>query len=118
MEQRIIDANALRERLLVLRCNITDVQCISDIFDICLTEVSNAPTINTYTEEEVQEIRRKVARQFISNKRPKGEWEDMSWFYHKPMYKCTRCNQIFEIGYYSYCPQCGSDMRGKTYEND
>lgn len=52
MEQRPIDANALRERLLVLRCNITDVQCISDIFDICLTEVSNAPTVNTVSIEK------------------------------------------------------------------
>lgn len=46
MEQRPIDANALSERLLVLRCNITNVQCISDIFDICITEVSNAPTVS------------------------------------------------------------------------
>lgn len=57
MEQRPIDANALRERLLVLRNmdswyitgnrDITNVQCISNIFDICLTEVSNAPTVST-----------------------------------------------------------------------
>lgn len=45
--------------------------------------------------------------------RPHGEWEDMSWFYHTPMYKCTRCNQILEIGYYKYCPYCGANMRGK-----
>lgn len=46
-EIRLIDANALRERLLVLRSNIANVQCISNIFDICLTEVSNAPTVST-----------------------------------------------------------------------
>ena len=56
-EVRWIDANALRERLLTLRNmdswyingkrDIANDQCISDIFDICLTEVSNAPTVNT-----------------------------------------------------------------------
>lgn len=43
---RPIDADALRKRLLVLRHNATNIQCTSDIFDICLTEVSNAPTID------------------------------------------------------------------------
>lgn len=46
-EVRLIDANALRERLLVLRCNINNVWCTSDIFDICLTEIRNASTVNT-----------------------------------------------------------------------
>lgn len=51
---RAIDADALRERLLVLRVNITNVQSISDIFDICLTEVSNAPTIPQDTIKDVK----------------------------------------------------------------
>lgn len=110
-EQRLIDANALRGRLLVLRSNITNVQCISDIFDICLTEVSNAPTINTYTEEEVQEIRRKVARQFISNKRPKGEWKSIGYGFF-----CSICHNYHENS--NFCPECGADMRGKENETD
>lgn len=60
MEQRLIDANALRERLLVLRNmdswyitgkrDIANDRCISDIFDICLTEVNNAPTVEPNNE--------------------------------------------------------------------
>ena len=124
VEQRVIDANALRERLLVLRCNIADVQCISDIFDICLTEVSNAPTINTYTEEEVQEIRRKVARQFIINKRPQGAWivvnQDNEGIHE---IKCPFCqyskgsdfSSILTVTFERlppFCEKCGSELGG------
>ena len=94
---KLIDADALRERLLVLRCNITNVQCISDIFDICLTEVSNAPTVP---------------------ERQKGEWKRhdewvhgiyVGGFYHV---NCPNENGYYSKWTYNFCPNCGADMRG------
>ena len=41
--------------------------------ELAIEPYINAPTVKTYTEEEVQEIREEVAKQFINNERPKGE---------------------------------------------
>lgn len=105
--QRLIDANALRERLLVLRCNITNVQCISDIFDICLTEVSNAPTVNTVSIEKqyfIKGFKEGCEHGKKCYERPQGEWVRLS----SRLYKCKNCGYISDVKY-PFC-HCGADM--------
>lgn len=119
MEQRMIDANALRERLLVLRCNITNVQSISAIFDICITEVSNAPTVNTISIEKQYFIKGfKEGCEYGKKcyERPQGEWIKWNFKTFGAMgdweYKCSNCEKVYG-GEYNFCPNCGADMRVK-----
>lgn len=105
-EVRLVDANALRERLLVIRNSITNVQCISDIFDICLTEVSNAPTVEGYKNVIVGGMNNPynagymdgIRQAYKELERPQGEWID----YDNTFYKCPECGYLLE----KCCPQC------------
>lgn len=99
---RLIDADALKERLLVLRGNITNVQCISDIFDICLTEVSNAQTIPQTIVTEFKGCDN------CELERPRGEWN----YIQSDMCICPFCGAYPHKDYKNFCPNCGADMRG------
>jgi len=117
MEQRPIDANALRERLLVLRYNITniksgpDIQCIKDIFDICLTEVSNAPTVEVKTIADciiAYGDGHETAKRLYE--RPQGEWEEYACSDERG---CSLCGYMSRFYFEQhFCPNCGAKMKG------
>ena len=115
-EQRLIDANALRERLLVLRNmdswyingnrDVENAQCIKNIFDICLTEVSNAPTIDKgydfgYADGHGE------GYELGKNSRPQGKWRDG----YGGEYLCTNCFAHSE-SLTPFCRHCGAKMKG------
>ena len=126
---RLIDANALRERLLVLRCNINNntVNCVSDIFDICLTEVSNAPVVETYTKDDMTKGYLKGYNACKDmNKRPQGAWiitaEDNEGIHR---IQCPFCGYEKGSDFIDYitvtfertppfCENCGAGLRGKA----
>ena len=99
--------------------------------------IDNTPTVKAYTEEEVQEIREEVAKEFKDiidnaptveepykdlyidlgyeqgyergkNERPHGEWIN-----HEEGYNiCPLCKYKTAFSY-NFCPNCGADMRGE-----
>ena len=54
------------------------------------------------------------AQKAISAERPRGEWIDENGTYYA---NCSKCGYQMdthqERGYFRYCPNCGSDMRGE-----
>lgn len=120
-EVRLIDAVALRERLLVLRSNITNIQYIPDIFDICLTEVSNAPTVNTVSIEKQYFIKGfKEGCEYGKKcyERPQGEWVevgDNQPYSKDKLYGCSKCRfgsyLLSDTKNMNFCSNCGAAIR-------
>lgn len=86
--------------------------------------IDNAPTVNISQGEWAKGFHEgfKVGSMLADafNERPQGEWIIDGHHIH-----CSRCNEYIcntdregnKIPD-NFCPNCGSDMRGKTYEND
>lgn len=82
--------------------------------DDVLKLIDTAPTVEAYTEEEVQEIREEVAKEFIANsKRPKGDWNYIGNAVINHSIKICECNQCMKrtYGEPNFCPNCGADMQ-------
>ena len=87
--------------------------------------IDNAPTVEAYTKEEVQEIREEVAKEFkdiIDNAptvEPKqGKWitggKDVTGQYFQDEFVCNKCFAVV-TDKSNFCPNCGAkmDMGGK-----
>ena len=92
MEQRLIDANALRYHMGV---NQDDEQ----IFYVTDEDIDAAPTIDP------------------ENLRPKGHWESPSKLLN--IVNCTACKTTFpgDFDEFRYCPCCGCFMENKNGGN-
>lgn len=109
---RLIDADALKKALEVTQYN--------DIDDLTRTErlIDNAPTVDTYTEDDVEnaikgyEVGYEMAK--AKFKRPTGEWINQSQGAKYPC-ECSECHTepfCNDDGYVlsNFCPNCGAEM--------
>ena len=77
-------------------------------------EIDNAPTVDTYTIEDIQEVRENAL--ILGAKlaqRPQGEWiehhiKGKDFFGNGFICECGRIVKQKE----NFCPNCGADMRG------
>lgn len=84
--------------------------------------IENAPTVDTYTEDDVKTAIKEghqVGYEMAKAKfeRPTGEWKQIS---PAKIYECTNCGRNVmtgDIECYQFCHSCGADMR-KEAEND
>ena len=112
-EQRLIDANALKE--------VAKTKFGNDITSITVLKlfeelIDNAPTVNikdqiagAYNEGYM------CGNKEAEKARPQGEWYyscDKGW-------ECNQCHEIVKDmptcmrkALYNFCPNCGADMRG------
>lgn len=77
--------------------------------------IDNAPSIEAYPFEQVQELvklNQQFAQEIENLKRPQGEWVMDNEHTKNPLlwYKCNLCGVYHSPT--NFCPNCGSDMRG------
>lgn len=111
-EQRLIDANALKEIVKNMRNANPSYQHACDVVDRAdlLDEINNAPTVDAIVNTiEV---------------RPQGKWiqtevidDDSEYGVNADASECSNCKHIenshyWTTTYYNFCPNCGADMRG------
>lgn len=122
-EIRLIDANALTEY-------VRKVEDWESAYTIC-SYIDNAPTVEPTSVSDMPDDIVKDLKELaidygegiavFERKRPQGEWIKWNFKTFGAMgdweYKCSNCEKVYG-GEYNFCPNCGSDMRGKTYEND
>ena len=112
---RLIDAYTLKNDLITFFPD----ECLEGItaktlFKQILTDIDNAPTIET---KECPYSCEKCAKKMICElgkemNRPKGKW--ITENLEKPYGKCNQCGEICEVD--NYCGNCGADMRGEENE--
>ena len=104
-EVRLIDANALSAYL-------KETNWGAELLNI----IDNAPTVEAYTKEQVKELiklnEEKVKELIELNK---GEWINTSPYDDKG--ECSLCCYLSKK-YYNFCPNCGSDMRGRRSDDE
>ena len=93
-EVRLIDANALSAYL-------KETNWGAELLNI----IDNAPTVEAYTKEQVKEL----------IELNKGEWINTSPYDDKG--ECSLCCYLSKK-YYNFCPNCGSDMRGRRSDDE
>lgn len=91
---------------------------LEDIEVVPVAAIDNAPTVDAYPFEQVQELvklNQQFAQEIENLKRPKGEWVIDG--HH---YKCSRCGKTLAIMFSETddddligCPFCLADMRVK-----
>ena len=108
-EQRLVDANALKEDIRrEVGENILSVFAAKEIFKL----IDNAPTvydtINLYPNGAV------IIQQTI----PQGEWKTVEGYDGDEYYECSNCGEPWvlyagtpETNNMNFCPNCGADMR-------
>ena len=87
----------------------------TESYNAPLTEIDNAPTVETFTFDEVESIRQetiKLVRNSCKSERPTGKPlirtnGDMSNYYI-----CSECHYSID-GWDKFCKNCGADLRGK-----
>lgn len=110
---RLIDADAFRK---VIHCEYSDDLGI-------LEKIDQAPTIKTFTLEDIEAQYRKGMKKGMEEAIPQGEWiRDFN------MDKAPVCSECGEEAWYkeyrgwvtksNFCPNCGADMRPKEGEAD
>ena len=80
-----------------------------------LNMIDNAPTIKTFTLEDIEEQYRKGLEKGLSEwetERPQGEWEYKEIANSTIPGYCCSCCHIGFLNKYNFCPNCGADMRG------
>lgn len=115
---RLIDADALKEAVNTKRVlgRFNTIQLID-----------NAPTVKTFTLEDIEEQYRKGLEKGLSEwetERPTGEWvEERCIDIRYKIAKCSHCGKWSRLAshdtgysvkyeYYPFCHWCGADMRG------
>ena len=102
-EQRLIDANALKEQIDYYIKEAGWSEHDNRVLGWCKEFIDNAPTVEA---------------------RPQGEWinsgVDISG--HR-LNRCSICNGVYQMSYvgdsitrWNYCPNCGADMKGGREE--
>ena len=121
-EQRVIDANALKE----------DFDCVGfndyDDYKRALRIIDNAPIVETYTKDDMTKEYLKGYNDCKEmTERPQGEWIKEDDEHLKGWYRCSKCGRRVEdltddviihagcedytiADIYPYC-HCGADMR-------
>ena len=123
-EVRLIDANKLIKTLRELEW-ITDNPCDGD--NVLEDIIDNAPTVEPFEPDYVGAERLKARQRgyeegyhrgmkigkTLNPKIKQGEWIFGSTLGHGWM-KCSNCcvSQSGQTSCWSYCPNCGADMRG------
>lgn len=106
-EQRLIDANALKEDINNLRLFKPWVR------EEIKVHIDNTPTIKTFTLLDIEENYKKGLEKGLSEwktERPKGRWN-----YIQPgMAACPFCGARPHEDYKNFCSKCGADMRGEN----
>ena len=112
----LISREALKEtlskRLWFVSSPECDAQEIKDIID-------NAPTIKTFTLEDIEEQYRKGLEKGLSEwetERPQGEWITISKSTYPQVepdiYECSICHKQKWHCKTNFCPNCGAEMVG------
>lgn len=84
--------------------------------------IDNAPTVKTFTLEDIEEQYRKGLEKGLSEwetERPQGEWIYNSYGNGCGNWHCSECGVIIFMGKNAnnnFCPNCGADMRGEQNE--
>jgi hypothetical protein len=80
-----------------------------------LNHIDNAPTVEAYSFERVQELvklNQQFAQEIENLKRPQGEWiEKRDSLGHIQLY-CNQCDAKAQVGFISFCGKCGAKMKG------
>lgn len=74
-------------------------------------EIDNAPTVEAYPFEQVQELvklNQQFAEEIEELKKPQGEWIKIGEI--GLAYKCNRCGEVDVIST-NFCPNCGARMK-------
>lgn len=111
---RLIDADALKEKLTELKQNK-----LTPSWSVALNLIDNAPTVEDHSRELVQkslELGRNVGffEGKTESKRPQGEWIYTPNIIGLSEYEGITCSICGDdsIGDFNFCPNCGADMRG------
>ena len=120
---RLLDADALEKTITEEFYGISATGFIRFMRDKTPVEVynrvrdliDNAPTIKTFTLEDIEEQYRKGLEKGLSEwetERPTGKW-----IYHKGLSESRECSVCgvwldWSLVRNSFCPNCGADMRG------
>ena len=109
MEQRLIDANALKEE-------VNKKKVVGRFNTIAL--IDNAPTIEpetklvanvTFNKEEMEELVEKAKADILAQiERPQGKWKHKI-IGDKACVLCTKCFLHFDCES-NFCPNCGASM--------
>lgn len=102
MEQRLIDANALKEILSTKFGNMLP--------NVLLKEIDNSPTI---TPDKIQALMSDYLVYRCEPERPKGEWIKMSDRFGE-YYACNVCGYDRANYKSNFCPNCGAYLRGSA----
>ena len=119
-ENRLIDANALKDLFLQDHCG--------DNFlpkHYVIATIDNAPTIKSavvpvceikFEKEQLQECVDKAKAEVLANiERPQGEWKLIRVADHcgiHDSFVCPFCNYEREYRKKNFCEECGADLRG------
>lgn len=139
---RLIDADALKEYFesSIALCNEwiatakdkeTKIRAsaVKTFIGEVLIAINNAPTVDTYTEDDVHcaiKEGHQVGYEMAKAKfeRPQGEWLEVKEEVHYDYWtvcECSLCKHSWALGElsiedikddYKFCPNCGADMRG------
>ena len=106
---RLIDADALKKTL----CEEYEAREHYS-GEIMLKAIDNAPTVEAYSFEQVQELvklNQQFAQKIEDLKRPQGKWERRTM----NEYLCSNCHYKVDSVkrlVYKFCPKCGTAMEG------
>lgn len=124
MNNDLISKSELKAEILKAldKGNLTDYEpsaVICEIYDRC---IDNAPTVETYTQDDVQYAIREghqVGYEMAKAKfeRPKGEWIEVNQIISdtetSTHWECSICKEPDrKEGKSKFCCECGADMRG------
>ena len=117
---RLIDADDLKNELSD-KDYITYTHEYGDAIpvDWIMSAIDNAPTVKTFTLEDIEEQYRKGLEKGLSEwetERPQGEWIYIGQRNRLKVVECTNCHKR-QYGSMKYCGNCGAYMR-KEAEND
>ena len=119
-EQRLVDANALKETIVGLHHRGKEYseadEAINNIIEAICDDIDNAPTVEPICPYLSDDEVKQPCLQAPCD-RPKGEWVEGEL---KGCIACNICGCEFrytflvncEPDFPNFCPECGADMRG------
>lgn len=113
---RLIDADAL-----------TQAFWKNDVDDFGL--INQAPTIQSFTLEDIEEQYRKGLEKGLSEwetERPQGEWVEIERqgrtgdgrIFTYTIVVCSECGEQYDLEGEKFCPHCGAEMNIKNISSD
>lgn len=113
---RLIDVDSLKKKAITLEEGCREWEVVT------VTDIDNAPTVEAYPFEQVQELvklNQQFAQEIENLKKPQGEWVEGYHDYFETL-DCSECGYVRDDRYktYNFCPNCGADMRKEMQKND